>query len=462
MVGELGLGLALLSLAIWVGLLTVWGNFWRCDQRLGAGDQGLGIGDWGGAGEEAGGKDGEEIQNLKSKIQNPKLPSVCAIIPARNEADVISRAVRSLLTQTYPGPFQIVLMDDHSTDGTGEVAKKTAEELGQSFRLTVVQAEPLPAGWTGKLWAMEQGVRHLQTLTSLPDYVLFTDADIEHDRQNLSQLVTKAMQDDLDLVSLMVLLRCESFWEKLLIPAFVFFFQKLYPFPLVNNPHSQVAAAAGGCLLIRWPALQDIGGLQILRQALIDDCSLAKAVKDRRQKTGGRRQREDEREIQNPKSKVQNFSLNSQLSTFNSQLSTPTGKIWLGLTQTTRSLRPYESLATIWNMVARTAYTQLNYSPWLLVGTLLGMVLVYLVLPVSTIAGLVTEHWTIAGIGLMGWALMTLAYLPTIQLYQLSPLWAVCLPAIALLYNLMTLDSALRHWRGQGGAWKGRVYPSGE
>ncbi|MGQ9872560.1 glycosyltransferase [Leptodesmis sp.] len=441
--GELGLGLALLSLAIWVGLLTLWGNFWRCDQRLEEGDRGSEIGDQG------------EIPT-----PNSQLPSICAVIPARNEADVIAKAIRSLLTQTYPGPFQIVLVDDHSTDGTGEVARKMAEELGQASRLTIVQAAALPAGWTGKLWAMEQGVRYTQTLTSVPDYLLFTDADIEHDRHNLNQLVAKAIQDDLDLVSLMVLLRCESFWEKLLIPAFVFFFQKLYPFPLVNNPNSRIAGAAGGCILIRRETLQAIGGLQTLRQALIDDCSLAKVVKGRRQKAGGKRHekdrgesREGEGEIQNPKSKIQNSALNSQFSP-------STGKIWLGLTQTTRSLRPYESLKTIWNMVARTAYTQLNYSPWLLMGTLVGMVLVYLVLPVSTIAGLLTGHWAIAAVGFLGWGLMTLAYLPTIRLYRLSPLWAVCLPAIALLYNLMTLDSALRHWRGQGGVWKGRVYPA--
>ncbi len=238
-----------------------------------------------------------------------------------------------------------------------------------------------------------------------------------------------------------------KFLEKLLIPAFVFFFQKLYPFPLVNDPNSRVAGAAGGCLLIRRETLQAISGLQILRQALIDDCSLAQAVKfGVRQRAEGRRQEEDGEEIQNSELRIQNSKL-------------PERKIWLGLTQTTRSLRPYKSLETIWNMVARTAYTQLNYSPWLLVGTLVGMVLVYLVLPVSAIAGLLTGHWTITAVGFIGWGLMTVAYLPTTRLYQLSPLWAVCLPAIALLYNLMTLDSAVRHWRGQGGAWKGRVYP---
>lgn len=389
--GEFSLGLVLLSNAIWIGLLTIWGGFWKCDQRLDS-----------------------------ASPPSPTPPSICVIIPARNEADVISRSVRSLLQQDYAGPCQLVVVDDHSTDDTGNIVRETAESLGQSHRVTVLQAKPLPLGWTGKLWAMEQGDRYVQSLSTQPDYLLFTDADIEHDPGNLTQLAAKAVQDDLDLVSLMVLLRCESFWEKLLIPAFVFFFQKLYPFPLVNNPSSPIAAAAGGCILIRRTALQEIGGLQILRQALIDDCSLARAVKRREQK-GNR-------------------------------------PIWLGLTQTTHSLRPYESLQTIWDMVARTAYTQLNYSLLLLVGTVLGMALVYLVAPIAFMTGLLTATWELALAGFVGWAFMSLAYLPTIQLYKLPPLWAIALPAIAALYNLMTLDSAMRHWRGQGGAWKGRTY----
>lgn len=391
MVGEFGLGVAILSVAIWAGLLTVWGNFWRCDQRL--------------------------AEALPQFSQDRPWPEVWAVIPARNEADVLPATVRSLLQQDYPGPFRIVVVDDQSTDGTGEGARQTALDLHKTKQLTIITGAPLPAGWTGKLWAMEQGVRHLQTQTPQPDYVLFTDADIAHDPANLRQLVAKAQQDDRDLVSLMVLLRCESLWEKLLIPAFVFFFQKLYPFPWVNRSDRKTAAAAGGCILLRRSVLEQIGGLQILRQALIDDCSLAQAVKQ-----------------------------------------TGSGRIWLGLTQTTHSLRPYDSLQTIWDMVARTAYTQLNYSPLLLVGTVIGMALVYLVAPIALVIGLLTAQAFLAIAGGLGWALMTLAYWPTIQLYGLSPLWAVCLPAIALLYNLMTIDSALRHWRGQGGAWKGRVY----
>lgn len=374
--------------------MTVWGQFWRADQRLDAED---------------------------SSAATP-LPAIAAVIPARNEADVLPTSLRSLLVQDYPGSFQIVLVDDQSTDGTGEVAQQTAADLNQTDRLTVIQGDPLPAGWTGKLWAMEQGVRHAQTLLPLPDYYLLTDADIEHDRANLRQLVAKAQQADLDLASLMVRLRCESFWEKLLIPAFVFFFQKLYPFPLVNNPRSRVAAAAGGCILIRRSALEQIGGIGILRQALIDDCSLAQAVKAQ------------------------------------GKTAQTSGRIWLGLTQSTYSLRPYPSLKSIWDMVARTAYTQLNYSPLLLVGTLVGMALVYLVAPIAVFAGLLTANAPLAIVGLATWLLMAIAYFPTVRLYRCSPIYALGLPAIALLYTLMTLDSAVRHWRGQGGAWKGRTY----
>lgn len=458
--GEFGLGITLLSDAIWVGLLTGWGGFWKCDQKL--------AGEAEGRGPEGGGKSGakgglagfvstdsappahtplppEFSASPQSRSPHPQFapaPVVCAVMPARNEADMVPRSIRSLLQQEYAGSFHIVLVDDHSTDGTGAIAQQIAETMGKAEQLTVIQAAELPPGWTGKLWAMEQGDRYVQTLLPPPDYLLFTDADIEHDRHNLSQLVAKALQDELEMVSLMVLLRCDSFWEKLLIPAFVFFFQKLYPFPLVNNPNSRVAAAAGGCLLIRREALKRIGGLQILRQALIDDCSLAKAVKS----TANDRQNSRNEPPAHPTAPL------------------PTAHapgIWLGLTQTTRSLRPYHSLGTIWNMVARTAYTQLNYSPLLLLGTLVGMALVYLVAPIAAFTGLLTANGWLSAAGWVGWALMTLAYLPTIRLYGLSLWWAATLPAIALLYTLMTVDSALRHWRGQGGAWKGRVYPAG-
>ncbi|MFB2834717.1 glycosyltransferase [Floridanema evergladense] len=387
-INEIGLVLSFLSLAIWIGLLCFRGQFWLCDRRL---------------------------SNLTSNFDN--YPSICAVIPARNEAEMIPFSLRSLFQQSYPGSFTIVLVDDNSTDDTAIIAQELAKDLNKTQQLHIISGAALPVGWSGKLWAMEQGINYAERLSPLPDYFLLTDADIQHHSTNIYELVTKAKEDNLDLVSLMVLLRCESFWEKLLIPAFVFFFQKLYPFPLVNNPNKSIAAAAGGCILIKRETLTKIGGMERVRQALIDDCALAAAVK-------------------NP------------------------GKIWLGLTQSTRSLRPYPSLESIWDMVARTAYTQLNYSPFLLLGTVLGMTLVYLVPPLALIGGLLMGNLAIALTGLITWLLMAIAYFPTIKLYNCSPIYAFCLPIITLLYNLMTIDSAWRHWRGKGGAWKGRVYPT--
>jgi hopene-associated glycosyltransferase HpnB len=387
----MGIGLTGLALLVWLGLLMFRGQFWRTDQQLP--DLPLALETW---------------------------PTVCAVVPARNEAEVLPQTLRSLLTQAYPGSFSILLVDDQSTDGTASIAQQIATALGKSEQLQVLSGEPLPSGWTGKLWAMEQGVRQLQQHNPVPDYVLLTDADIQHDRFNLQRLVAHAQTHQLDLVSLMVRLRCQSGWEQFLIPAFVFFFQKLYPFRWVNDPHHPMAAAAGGCILLKQEVLNRMGGLQILQAALIDDCTLAQVVKSsRRDRTTG---------------------------------------IWLGLTQHTVSLRSYDSLQTIWDMVARTAYTQLNYSPWLLIGTVLAMSLIYLVPPFGAVIGLVTGQWIVALLGLGGWLMMSLTYWPIIQFYKCSPGFVVTLPAIAALYTLMTIDSALRHWRGQGGAWKGRVY----
>jgi hopene-associated glycosyltransferase HpnB len=408
--GVIVLGLMLLSLTIWLGLLCFWGQFWRTDQQL-------------------------EVETLyTTSLQS--LPVICAVVPARNEAELISTSLRSLLLQDYPGSFNVFLVDDRSTDGTANFAEGVAHAVGKPQQLHIISGVSLPAGWSGKLWAVEQGIKkavetlHTKSLQT-PDYFLLTDADIEHDPSNLRRLVAKAVQEDLDLVSVMVRLRCKSFWEKLLIPAFVFFFQKLYPFRWVNNPNNPTAAAAGGSILIAREALERIGGIQVIRQALIDDCALAQAVK----KSGGQR----EKGINNVSSQ---------------------GRIWLGLSSLTHSLRPYDSLATIWDMVARTAYTQLNYSPLLLLGTLVGMPLIYLVPPVCVILGAIWSNWAIALTGILGWLLMTFAYYPTIRFYKCSPWLAFSLPAIAFLYTLMTLDSALRHWQGRGGAWKGRVYPN--
>lgn len=385
---------ALLSLSIWIVLLAFRGGFWLNNQRL------------------------DDLS--PSEFNN--WPAVCAVIPARNEAEILPVTLRSLLSQEYPGSFRIILVDDHSNDGTAAIAREIADTLNQTAQLTVLASQPLPNGWTGKLWAMEQGLRRAQTLSPSPEYLLLTDADIDRDESNLQRLVAKAQQENLDLVSLMVLLRCQSFWEKLLIPAFVFFFAKLYPFPWANNPKKSTAAAAGGCILIRQSALTRIGGIARIKDALIDDCAIAQAVK----------------------------------STANTQ--TPQPSIWLGLTQLTRSLRPYPTLASIWDMVARTAYTQLNYSPLLLLGTLVGMIVVYWVPPLAFFAGMATGNGFSALLGGTIWLLMAIAYFPTIRLYNLSVLWVFSLPAIACLYTLMTLDSALRHWQGRGGTWKGRIY----
>ncbi|MBE9012251.1 glycosyltransferase, partial [Pseudanabaenaceae cyanobacterium LEGE 13415] len=333
--------------------------------------------------------------------------SVCVVIPARNEADLLPSTLRSLFTQSYSGSLHVILVDDHSTDGTAEVAQETAATFGKSEQLRILSAQPLPAGWTGKLWALEQGIQKGMELE--PDYFLLTDADIEHDADNVRDLVSHAIEDDRELVSLMVRLRCVSFWEKLLIPAFVFFFAKLYPFRWANDPNRSLAAAAGGCSLIRREALTRIGGVAAIRQALIDDCALADAIK-----------------------------------------SSGSHRIWLGLTQTTISLRPYDSLDTIWNMVSRTAYTQLNYSPFLLAGAVFGMFIVYLFPVLGILTGSLTSVFT--------YLLMSLSYFPIVQFYRVSVWYAFCLPAIAFLYLLMTIDSAIKHWRGQGGAWKGRTY----
>lgn len=401
--GEFGLAIGLLSLLIWAGLLAGWGQFWRCDQRL-------------------------ETEDPVSSPSPERFPAICAVIPARNEADMLPLSLPSLLQQDYPGELRIVLVDDQSSDGTGAIAQQLAAQSGNADRLTVLSAEPLPAGWSGKLWAMEQGIRKAESYA--PDYVLLTDADIYHDPANLRRLVARVLDHNLEMASVMVRLRCDSFWETLLIPAFVFFFQQLYPFPWVNNPRRKMAAAAGGCILIRRTTLERIGGMEPIRQTLIDDCGLAQIVK-------------------------LGVEPQSQAGP-----SGEYGRIWLGLSDRTRSLRPYDSLKTIWDMVARTAFTQLNYSPLLLLGTIVGMVLVYLVSPIALGAGLLSGLWGVALVGGLGWLLMTIAYWPTVRFYRCSPIYALCLPVIGLLYTLMTIDSALRHWRGQGGAWKGRVYPA--
>jgi hopene-associated glycosyltransferase HpnB len=376
---EITLGLAALSLAIWLYLLLFRGFFWSVRLPVPA-------------------------------AAPARWPSVVAVVPARNEAAVVGEAVSSLLAQDYPGRFAIVLVDDHSEDGTAAIARAAAGRGGNSERLTVTGAEPLPKGWTGKLWALAEGVRYVEEAGEPPDLFLFTDADIAHHPSNLAELVARLDAEQRDLVSLMVRLNCQSWAERLMIPAFVFFFAMLYPFAWSNDPRRRTAAAAGGCVLLRRSAYRRIGGFAALSGALIDDCALARAVKE----SGG--------------------------------------AIWLGLTQWTRSLRPYPGIGDIWRMVARTAYAQLSYSPLLLAGTVLGLAVTYLVPPVLAFAGGATG-WLAAA----AWAAMGLSYLPMVLFYGLSPLWAPLLPATALVYLAATLDSARRYWQGAGGEWKGRV-----
>jgi hopene-associated glycosyltransferase HpnB len=318
--------------------------------------------------------------------------------------------VASLLRQRYPGRFTITVVDDQSTDGTGEVARRAAEAMEAADRLTVLRGSDLPPGWTGKVWAMRQGVAYAASEPEPPDFFLFTDADIAYAPDSLPRLVSGAVARKTVLTSLMVKLRCQSMAERLLIPAFVFFFQKLYPFAWVNDPARRTAAAAGGCMLVRRGALERAGGLDAIRDALIDDCALAAVMK-------------------------------------------PQGPIWLGLTADVHSLRAYPTLSEIRRMVARSAYAELRYSPLRLAGAVLGLALTYLAPPLLA----VFADGTAQALAAAAWALMTLAYLPTLRFYGLSPLWSLALPAVAAIYLGYTIDSALQHWQGRGGAWKGRL-----
>jgi hopene-associated glycosyltransferase HpnB len=376
--------LAFLSLLIWLVLLFARGGFWRT----------------------------RPATPLTPRLRNT-WPAVVAVVPARNEADVIGKAVGSLISQDYPGPFHVIVVDDHSTDGTADAARAAALQLQCPDRLTVLTAKSLPAGWSGKVWAQSQGIEAVRTLGLQADHLLLTDADIAHPRDAVLQLVARADGENRDLVSLMVRLRCDSFWEKALIPAFVFFFAKLYPFAWVNDPRNRTAAAAGGCMLVRRTALEEAGGIESIRAELIDDCSLAVRIKHRG--TGGH-------------------------------------SIRLDVAARSLSLRPYDNWREIWNMIARTAFTQLRYSAWLLAGTLAGMTIIYLVPPVVALV-LGPKGWP----GWLAWAAMCFAYAPMLRYYGRSPLWAPFLPLIALFYVSATCGSALRYWRGKGGQWKARV-----
>ncbi len=333
-------------------------------------------------------------------------PAVAIVVPARDEAGLIVATLRSLLTQDYPGRYRVVLIDDGSADGTGAMARALDDP-----RLMVLDGTPPPAGWSGKLWAVAQGISQGFDTDDDAELLLLTDADIVHDPRHLSALVARAEQDGLDLVSEMVALACDSLAERALVPAFVYFFQLLYPFAWVNDPLCATAAAAGGTILIRRRALARIGGIAAVRGALIDDVALAHAVK-----RGGR--------------------------------------IWLGHSDLARSVRPYPDFAAIWHLVARTAYVQLRTSPLVLVATVLGMALTFVVPPAAALFG----HGLARLFGVLAWGGMAWSYLPTLSRFGRSPAWAVALPAVAVFYVAATIGSAVDHHRGRGVRWKQRDY----
>ena len=378
-------GIAALAAAIWLYLVFARGGFWRCTERHEGGPT-----------------------TLPSATSS--WPSVTVVVPARNEANGIAETIGSLLRQSYAGTFRIIMVDDDSSDGTADIARRRAAELNAADRLQVIDGAPLPRGWTGKLWAVKQGVEAAQAAANPPDYILLSDADIVYAPEVVSALVARAVSHRLVLTSLMVKLCCQSFAERSLIPAFIFFFQMLYPFPWVNKPGGATAAAAGGCMLVRSDALKAAGGIDAIRNALIDDCSLAKLLKAH-------------------------------------------GPIWLGLTERVFSSRPYPDFEDIRHMVSRSAYAQLHYSPLILAGTVVGMAITYLAPPLLALFANGPARW----LGLLAWGLMAIAFVPTLRLYGRSVLWGLALPAIALCYMLFTLDSALQYARGKGGLWKGRV-----
>jgi hopene-associated glycosyltransferase HpnB len=375
---------ALLALAVWVYLVLFRGGFWQADVR------------------------DDSVPPAPTQW-----PAVVAVVPARNEADMLPRSLASLLAVDYPGPFRVVLVDDNSTDGTGDIARQVAEARGAAGRLEVIHGKTLPEGWTGKLWAVSQGVEAASAAAagaSPPEYLLLTDADIAYAPDALRASVARADAGRFALVSLMARLNCQSAAERALIPAFVFFFQMLYPFRWVNNPGRSTAAAAGGFMLVRRSALEAAGGIAAIRGALIDDCALGAKLKR-------------------------------------------VAPIWLGLTDRVSSLRPYPRFADIRAMVARSAYAELRYSPVRLVGCILGMVLVYLAPPLIALLG----PWPASAIAMLAWLLMTVCFTPILQFYRVSPLHGLALPLIAAAYLGLTIDSAVQHGRGQGGQWKGRA-----
>jgi hopene-associated glycosyltransferase HpnB len=366
------------SLLIWMYLLLGRGGFWRMT-----------------------------VDDPGPRPRVPDRRQVAVIVPARNEAAVVGRAVQSLLGQDFAGSLHIFLVDDHSADETTDMALRSVQNGASPERFTLLEARPLPAGWTGKLWAVSEGLEAAASLH--PDYIWLSDADIAHEPEVLSGLLQRAETGNFDLVSLMVKLHCQSLAERMLIPAFVFFFFKLYPPAWVNRPEDRTAAAAGGCILIRPQALARMGGIAAIRKQLIDDCALARAIKKN-------------------------------------------GKVWLGLTTRSKGLREYQGFREIGHMIARTAFTQLHHSPWLLCAAIAGMALTYLAPVLLLSAG----RW-VATPAFAAWLLMAMAYRPILRFYGLSPFWALLLPVTAAFYLAATVYSAFAYWSGQGGWWKGRA-----
>ncbi|BBJ45827.1 glycosyl transferase family 2 [Streptomyces antimycoticus] len=399
------------SLAAWLWLLLGQGFFWRTDVRL-----------------PRRGPDGS------GPPEPAAWPSVAVVVPARDESAVLPASLPSLLAQDYPGPAEIFLIDDGSSDGTGKLARELAEEYG-GLPLTVDSPGDPGPGWTGKLWAVRHGMALATTRIAADrkdngdhrddggrkdddgvDYLLLTDADIAHEPDSLRELVRAAEANGLDLVSQMARLRVATGWERLIVPAFVYFFAQLYPFRWVNRPRGRTAAAAGGCVLLRREAAERAGIPESIRQSVIDDVALARTVK----RSGGR--------------------------------------IWLGLADRVDSVRPYPRLGELWRMVSRSAYTQLRHNPLLLLMTVAGLAVVYLVPPAAVVAGVLTGRPTLLSLGAAAWVLMTGSYIPMLRYYRQTLWLAPLLPLTALLYLLMSVDSAVRHHLGQGAAWKGRTY----
>lgn len=373
------LALAALSLLTWLGLLLFRGWFWIS---------------------------GPTLPRRPAAVRQLR---VTVVVPARNEADHITSTVQSLLAQQFSGDLRVVLVDDDSTDETGDLARRISAE---DHRLTVVAGEPLPPGWTGKMWAVGQGLRQPEAAGA--DYILLTDADIVHEPEHIAVLVAKAEADAIALVSEMVRLRCRTLAECATIPAFVFFFQMLYPFRWVGDRRHRAAAAAGGTMLVARRALDGIGGVDRIRAALIDDVALAREIK----RAGY--------------------------------------TIWLGHAEQAQSRRTYSGLGHVWAMIARTAYVQLRYSPALLLGTCVGMLLLYAIPVIAAFAATGPARW----MAVAAWALMAIAFQPTLRTYRCHPLWGLALPAIAMFYLAATCGSAFRFYRGRGGHWKDRVYPT--